>query len=139
MSKERAGPATVLTSSRQAAPAPRHRAQLASTVHALVKSLTHLPVVVLHRSVVKHGVPGLVPPVQTPGSSDCGRGNGVKSTSATGIGLELFGFELAVKPEKPVSSPEMTFGFWANDWSGSSSVPKVRWEMLLIGLIPASY
>ena len=52
------------------------------------------------------------------------RGNGVKSAPATGIGLELSGLLFVVNPVKPVSSPVIVL-FWANDWSGSSSGPKV--------------
>src|SRR5213594_2910905 len=96
------------------------------------------PSVRLHRSVEKHWVPGLVPPVHTPGRSESGRGNGVKSTSASGIGLVLFGFELAVNAVNPVSSPEILL-LVANELSGSVRGPKVRCEMALIGLMPFSY
>src|SRR2546425_1644027 len=76
-----------------------------------------------------------------PGAQICGapgRGNAVKSAAASGIGLELFGFELAVKPVNPVSSPEI-LPLVPNELSGSVRGPKVRCEMALIGLIPCSY
>src|SRR3989442_90234 len=101
-------------------------------------TVTLQPWVRLHRSVEKHRVPGLVPPVHTPGRSEFGRGNGVKSTSASGIGLVLFGFVLAVNPVNPVSSPEI-LPLVPNELSGSVRGPKVRCGMALIGLMPFSY
>jgi hypothetical protein len=46
-----------------------------------------------------------VPPSQTPMAAPVGDGDGRKSGSAVGIGLELFGLVLSVKPLKPSSSP----------------------------------
>ena len=76
-----------------------------------------------------------------PGTQICGakgRGNAVKSASANGMGLVLFGFELAVNAVNPVSSPEILL-LVANELSGSVRGPKVRCEIVLIGLMPFSY
>src|SRR5213594_2333706 len=97
------------------------------------------PIVVLHLSVEKHCVPGLLPPSHTPGNGSAGRGNGAKSVSASGIGEVLFGFVFWVNPVNPVSSPSMTLGFCANELFGSVRGPKVRCEMALFGSMPASY
>src|SRR2546428_4289502 len=59
------------------------------------------------------------------GNGSLGRGYGMKSGWAAGIGLELFGLVLDVNPEKPSSSP-VTVPLTATDPFGSTSEPKVR-------------
>src|SRR5512135_1412872 len=74
-----------------------------------------------------------------PGAQTCGApgdGNGRKSGGAVGIGLVLFGLVLAVKPVNPLSSP-VTCGLpGASELSGSTSGPKVRCGVVLVGSMP---
>src|SRR5881296_2130885 len=67
-----------------------------------------------------------------------GRGYGVKSAPARGIGFVLFGLLFCVNPEKPVSSPVIVL-LAANEPSGSVSGPKVLCGTELAGSMPAWY
>src|SRR5437899_2412218 len=74
----------------------------------------------------QHSWAGLMLQVQpgAPITGAPGRGNGVKSAGARGIGLVLSGLVFCVNAVKPVSSPVIVL-FWANELSGSVSGPKV--------------